>query len=290
MMGEKMKMFLDELRKEGEKYLAKVECYDGDGVSKSREHVVLLPGKYLHDLDALKHAKEYNEALTKFQLIQEISNLDIFEGFIDSIIVYNSALAARNAGNHELAVQYFEQAAEITYGGSDTYYLLKNEFISLKDSAKALDALERGYALYPDSTLIIFELVNYHLTSGNSEEGMKYLQKAEELASDAQKRMESQPTMPEWSEDELKKFSEERGTGLPEGMEVWTEDDLQELSKKRQGGLDIPEWAPDKGMEECVKCGYALRSGWSKCPICETPVVASVEPETSQQPRPEPDE
>jgi len=72
----------------------------------------------------------------------------------------------------------------MTYGGSDTYYLLKNEFISLKDSAKALDALERGYALYPDSTLIIFELVNYHLTSGNSEEGMKYLQRAEELASD----------------------------------------------------------------------------------------------------------
>jgi len=138
------------------------------------------------EADAVRHftRKEYNEALTKFQLIQEISNLDIYEGFIDSIIVYNSALAARNAGNHELAVQYFEQSAEMTYGGSDTYYLLKNEFIALKDSAKALDALERGYALYPDSTLIIFELVNYHLTSGNSEEGMKYLQKAEELASD----------------------------------------------------------------------------------------------------------
>jgi tetratricopeptide (TPR) repeat protein len=138
------------------------------------------------EADAVRHftRKEYNEALVNFELIQEISGLDIYDGFIDSVIVYNSALAARNAGNHELAVQFFEKSAEMTYGASDTYYLLKNEYITLKDSAKALDALNRGYALYPDSTLIIFELVNYHLTSGNSEEGMMYLEKAEELASD----------------------------------------------------------------------------------------------------------
>lgn len=113
---------------------------------------------------------------------------------------------------------------------------------------------------------------------------------AEDLASEAQKRMESQPSMPEWTEEELNKFASERGTGLPEGMEVWTEDDLQELARKRQGGLDIPEWAPDKEMNECAKCGYALRPGWSKCPVCETPVGAKPEPESSQQQTPEPEE
>ena len=123
---------------------------------------------------------------------------------------------------------------------------------------------------------------------------------AEDLASEAQKRMQSQPTMPEWSEEELNKFAAERGTGLLEGMEVWTEDDLQEMARKRQGGLDIPEWEPDKEMAECAKCGYALRPGWSRCPICETPVGAKPEPEpvsepvseseSSQQPSPEPKE
>jgi hypothetical protein len=110
---------------------------------------------------------------------------------------------------------------------------------------------------------------------------------AEDLASEAQKRMESQPNMAEWTEEELNKFASERGTGLPEGMEVWTEEDLQELARKRQGGLDIPEWKPDKDMNECAKCGYALRPGWSKCPICETPIGAKVEPEPNQQPIPE---
>lgn len=106
---------------------------------------------------------------------------------------------------------------------------------------------------------------------------------AEELASEAQKRMESQPDMPSWTADELNKLATERGTGLPEGMEVWTEEDLQDLAKKRQGGLDIPEWEPDKDLKECVKCGYALRPGWSKCPHCETPVGAKVEPEPTEQ-------
>jgi hypothetical protein len=105
---------------------------------------------------------------------------------------------------------------------------------------------------------------------------------AEELTSEAQKRMGSQPDMPSWTEEELEKFSAERGSGLPEGMEVWTEAELQELARKRQGGLDIPEWEPDKDMKECTKCGYALRPGWSKCPLCETPVGAKVEDEEKE--------
>ncbi|MFW9827509.1 MAG: hypothetical protein ACFFEY_07960 [Candidatus Thorarchaeota archaeon] len=95
---------------------------------------------------------------------------------------------------------------------------------------------------------------------------------AEELAEQAQKRMDSQPDIPTWSEEELAKFAEERGTALPPGMEVWTEEELTELAKKRQGGLDIPEWEVDETMKECVKCGYSLRPGWSRCPVCETPV------------------
>ncbi|MFX0166995.1 MAG: zinc-ribbon domain-containing protein [Candidatus Hodarchaeota archaeon] len=106
---------------------------------------------------------------------------------------------------------------------------------------------------------------------------------AEELASEAQKRMESQPDIPEWTEEDLSKFASERGSGLPEGMEVWTEEDLLELARKRQGGLDIPEWEPDKDLKECTKCGYALRPGWSKCPHCGTPVGAEIEPGPSEE-------
>ncbi|MFX0057324.1 MAG: hypothetical protein ACFE85_09075 [Candidatus Hodarchaeota archaeon] len=99
---------------------------------------------------------------------------------------------------------------------------------------------------------------------------------AEELAAEAQKRMSSQPDMPVWSEEELMKFAAERGSGIPEGMDVWTEEELQDLAEKRRGGgLNIPEWEPDQDMQECSNCGYSLRKGWAKCPICDTPVDSS---------------
>ena len=107
---------------------------------------------------------------------------------------------------------------------------------------------------------------------------------AEELADEAQKRMSAQPDMSTWTEEDLSKFAAERGTGLPAGMEAWTEEELQDLARKRQGGLDIPEWELDKEMKECVKCGYSLRPGWSKCPVCDTPVDAQIEPEPSPEP------
>jgi len=95
---------------------------------------------------------------------------------------------------------------------------------------------------------------------------------AEELAAQAQSRLNSQPEMPVWTEEELAKHISERGTGLPEGIEMWTEEELLELAKQRGGdGLNIPEWE-DQGLPECKNCGYALRSGWDKCPVCETPV------------------
>jgi len=114
---------------------------------------------------------------------------------------------------------------------------------------------------------------------------------AEELATEAQKRMTTQPDMPVWSEEDLTKFAEERGSGIPEGMEVWTEDELQELARKRQaGGLNIPEWKPDQEMSECSNCGYSLRKGWSKCPVCDSPVGSVPAEEIKEEKEEEPSE
>jgi len=57
---------------------------------------------------------------------------------------------------------------------------------------------------------------------------------AEELASEAQKRLAAQPDLPSWSEEDLVKFAEDRGSGIPEGMDVWKEEDLKELAEKRR--------------------------------------------------------
>jgi tetratricopeptide (TPR) repeat protein len=141
--------------------------------------------KRMAEADAIHHfiTNQYDKALGKFELIMEASETEAYENYIDSVIIYNAALAAKNSGNHELAAKYFEQSAQIGYGGSDTYYLLKNEYMALEDSVKALDALQRGYQIYPDTSLILFELVNYYLAIGNEDEGMKFLTLAQEKES-----------------------------------------------------------------------------------------------------------
>ena len=109
---------------------------------------------------------------------------------------------------------------------------------------------------------------------------------AEELANEAQKRLAAQPDLPTWSEDELTKFAEERGSGLPEGMDVWKEEELLDLAeKRRRGGLNIPEWQPDQDMTECSSCGYSLRPGWTKCPVCEAPVGEKSPQEETEGPK-----
>ncbi|TFG06857.1 MAG: hypothetical protein EU539_06540 [Promethearchaeota archaeon] len=110
----------------------------------------------------------------------------------------------------------------------------------------------------------------------------------DELAEEARKREPALPPgMDVWTEEDLQKDAEERSRGIPEGMEVWTEEELTELAKKRQGGLDMPEWTPDEGLTECAKCGYALRRGWSECPICGTPVESKKHPEANSSPEQE---
>jgi len=141
--------------------------------------------KRMAEADAIRNfiKDDYDKALGKFELIMEASKTEAYENYIDSVIIYNAALAAKNAGNHEVSAKYFEQSAEIGYGGSDTYFLLKNEYMALEDSTKALNALQRGFELYPDTSLILFELVNYYLAIGNADEGMRYLTLAQEKES-----------------------------------------------------------------------------------------------------------
>jgi tetratricopeptide (TPR) repeat protein len=146
------------------------------------------------DLDRLKKQFEskaiegftegnYAASLKAFENIMEVSKTRVFEGYIDTIIVYNAALAAKNAGQHDKAIKYFRRAIDLGYGGSDAYYLLKSEYILVNDSNAAIKTLEEGFKRFPDTSLILIEIVNYYLTSGDADKGLEYLELAEKQES-----------------------------------------------------------------------------------------------------------
>jgi len=126
---------------------------------------------------------DYDASLKAFENIMEVSKARVYEGYIDTIVIYNAALAAKNAGNHDKSIQYFRKAIDMNYGGSDAYYLLKSEYAVINDSVNVIKTLEEGFSKYPDTSLILIEIVNFYLTSGDSEKGLAYLELAEKKES-----------------------------------------------------------------------------------------------------------
>ncbi len=149
-----------------------------------------LDDKLLENLDRFKRQCEskaiisftsgdFNKSVEYFELIMDATSTRVYKGVADTVIIYNAALAAKNAGDHKKAAKYFKKAIDLNYGGSDAYYLLKNEYIALEDSAAAIATLEEGFERYPDTSLILIEIVNYYLTAGDAEKGLAYLELAE---------------------------------------------------------------------------------------------------------------
>ncbi|MBL7111398.1 MAG: tetratricopeptide repeat protein [Bacteroidales bacterium] len=150
-----------------------------------------LDEKVLENLNRLKRqceskaiiaftAQDFNKSVEYFELIMDATSTRVYGGVADTVIIYNTALAAKNGDDHKKAAEYFRKAIDLNYGGSDAYYLLKNEYIILEDSAAAIAVLEEGFERYPDTSLILIEIVNYYLTAGDAEKGLAYLELAEQ--------------------------------------------------------------------------------------------------------------
>jgi tetratricopeptide (TPR) repeat protein len=126
---------------------------------------------------------DYDASVKAFENIMEVSKTRVYEGYIDTIVIYNAALAAKNAGQHDKAIQYLRKSIDMDYGGSVAYYLLKSEYALINDSDNVIKTLEEGFKKYPDTSLILIEIVNYYLTIGDVDQGLSYLERAEKLES-----------------------------------------------------------------------------------------------------------
>ncbi len=148
---------------------------EGKNDNKIREDLDRLKQQF--ERDAVLHylREDYAKALENFEFILKTSETPVYDNFVDSMAIFNAALSASLADKHEQAVKYYERAVDINYGGGDAYLRLAREFLAMKDSTKALDNLQQGFKMYPDSTSILYEMINYYLNSGDSEAGMKYL-------------------------------------------------------------------------------------------------------------------
>jgi tetratricopeptide (TPR) repeat protein len=121
-------------------------------------------------------SKKFDQALKAWENALDIRKYSkLTRDVIDSSTIYNCGIAAMNALNYNKAIEYFNKANEINYGGPNTYILLKSCYLSQGDSIKALDVIKKGFEKFQNDQAILIDLINYYLVSKNTKDALIYL-------------------------------------------------------------------------------------------------------------------
>lgn len=123
------------------------------------------------------NAEDFKKALAAFETSLKIDKITE-PGKVDSMIIYNSGIAADRAKNYEKAIKYYTKTCQMDYEGSKVYGYLANVYKAKGDTVQYIKTLETGIEKHPESVPIIFELINYYLDSDQSENALAYIDKA----------------------------------------------------------------------------------------------------------------
>ena len=125
---------------------------------------------------------DYEKALRSFEQILAINNMPLIKAdnpeTIDTVIVYNTGLAAYNAEQYDKAIKYYKEAAEYGYNGARTYSLLANAYQQKKDTTGALEILQEGFEKYPEDNTVLTSMIQIYLDQDKTEDAMRYLDMA----------------------------------------------------------------------------------------------------------------
>ncbi len=136
--------------------------------------------------------EDYEKALASFEQILEINNLDIIKqdnpDAVDTVILFNSGLAAFNAEHYDKAINYYSEAAKHGYNGARTYSLMAQAYQAKSDTLGALNALKEGFEKYPEDQVVLESMIQIYMDMDKTDDAMKYLEMA----------IQNDPTVPRY--------------------------------------------------------------------------------------------
>ncbi|MEQ8624665.1 MAG: tetratricopeptide repeat protein [Vicingaceae bacterium] len=109
---------------------------------------------------------------------------NMFLGRVDSLGMYNSALAAQQMGKEEDALAFYNALTRIKYGGPNIYFYIADIYAKREDTAKKIETIRKGLEVYPDNADLIREELSYLLITGQTDEALANFDKA--IANDPQ--------------------------------------------------------------------------------------------------------
>jgi tetratricopeptide (TPR) repeat protein len=154
----------------------------GTNAKSIKIKLTLLTNDLTNQAVAAFQVEDYNKALASFEQILEINQMPVVKmdnpTAVDTVIIFNSGLAAYNAEKYEKAIEYYRESAKYGYNGARTYSLISASYQMMNDTVKALDALKEGYQKYPDDKALLESMIQIYIDLNKSEEALTNLDKA----------------------------------------------------------------------------------------------------------------
>ncbi|MEE4197354.1 MAG: tetratricopeptide repeat protein [Bacteroidales bacterium] len=126
-------------------------------------------------------AEDFEKAFKYFEKSLEVKEMPVFEGEIDTAIIFNTALTAQRVEKYDKAIEYYQESAKYGYGEGDTYALMAECYKNKGDNDQYVATLKKGFEKYPGNQSILGTLINYYLLEAeDADEAFKYLKVARE--------------------------------------------------------------------------------------------------------------
>lgn len=114
-------------------------------------------------------AKEYS---------QNSVEINAYMGRVDSLGLFNSALAAERLKLYDEALELYTALTQIKYGGPNVHLYIANIYENRGDTVKRVEAIRNGLKQYPDNADLIREELNYLLLTGQTDAALANFDKA----------------------------------------------------------------------------------------------------------------
>jgi tetratricopeptide (TPR) repeat protein len=160
------------------------KCKEIDTKNKMGNEITVqsavLEGQLYNQGVAAYQAKDFGGAIKSFENLMNFSPAMK----TDTNVVFNTALSAMQGKDYANAKKYYNVLLDNNYKKANIYQSLSDIYRSEKDTAAAIDILDKGIAQFPGNVSLVIEQLNIYLSKGDQKGALAKLSKASELDPD----------------------------------------------------------------------------------------------------------
>ena len=127
-----------------------------------------------------KGVKEYSSANygASVKSFEKAISINKFFDKIDTLSIFNAALASERNGDNDKAKEYYNKLIELQYGGTKIFSFLANIYKAEKDTGGLGEVIKRGRERFPDDNNLVIEELNYFILIGEHNKAIENLKLA----------------------------------------------------------------------------------------------------------------